>query len=176
LARRVRPDLDKILAVFSAIDRADADGYCYSNLTELVTIVRHDRLPMMSRPNTRATFGWSSKPAPAASLRRRRSRRHASAAIAAVALVATALLIMRSTGDAHATPPLAITYGASDQHQCDTLIHRTVAATNQIDFGLRAAEALRYGCLEYRDGELTPHTPALFGHIVRVAKVGIDER
>jgi len=96
--------------------------------------------------------------------------------IAAVALIATTLLIMRSTGDAHATPPLAITYGAVDQHQCATLIHRTVAATNQIDFSLRTAEALRYGCLEYRDGEVTPRMPALFGHIVRVTKVGLDER
>lgn len=93
-----------------------------------------------------------------------------------MALLATTLLIMRSTGDANATPPLAITYGASDQHQCGMLVHRTVAATNQIDFNLRAAEALRYGCLEYRDGELTSRVPALFGHIVRVTKVGIDER
>jgi hypothetical protein len=51
-----------------------------------------------------------------------------------------------------------------------------VLATNQIDFNLRAAAALRHGCLEFRDGTLAAHHDALFGHITQVVKVGIDQK
>jgi len=123
----------------------------------------------MIRRTARSTYGWSRAHPP-----RQTSHRRASAALAVFALGMAALVIAKTAGEAHATAPPALTFAA--QHQCSALIGRVVAATNQIDFNLRTAEALRYRCLEYREGEgLTSRAPSLFGHIVRVAKVGIDQ-
>jgi hypothetical protein len=123
---------------------------------------------------SRATYGWSTRPAGAA--RRGEARRRATLALAVIAAGIAAIALMKTVGEARATAPLALAYGDAGQHQCGALVGRTIAATNQVDFDLRAAEALRHRCLEYRDGELTTRAPAVFGHIVGIAKAGSDER
>lgn len=127
----------------------------------------------MARKTSSVTYGWSSRPAGTS---RRSTARSVLLALGVIAIGIAAIALMKTVGEARTTAPVVLAYGDAGQHQCGTLVGRTIAATNQIDFDLRAATALRYGCLEYREGELTTRAPAVFGHIVSIAKVGIDER
>jgi hypothetical protein len=88
-------------------------------------------------------------------------------------VLGTASLVMAKSAS---EPQQPSSIAGADQHDCHTLVGKTVFATNQIDFNLRAAEALHRGCLEFRDGSLTVHHYALFGHITQVVKVGIDQK
>jgi hypothetical protein len=96
-----------------------------------------------------------------------------SAVAVIVAALGTASLVMARTEERQ-TP--ATSGGAADQHSCQAMVGKTVLATNQIDFNLRAAQALQYGCLEIAEGGLVVHHEALFGHITHVVKMGIDKR
>jgi hypothetical protein len=84
-----------------------------------------------------------------------------------------ASLVMAKTASEPQKPSTA---ASVDQHDCHALVGKIVLATNQIDFNLRAAEALQHRCLELRDGSLTVHHDALFGHITQIVKVGIDQQ
>jgi hypothetical protein len=147
--------------------------------------------PAMPHSKVTSTYGWNRRsgyagrraeawwyePArPAAFLvPPRRPHRGAWSTIAIVlGMLGMASLVMaRPTSEPQKLSAIA---GGADQHSCHTLVGKTVLATNQIDFNLHAAQALQYGCLEFRDGNLTVHHDALFGHITQVVKVGIDQK
>ena len=119
---------------------------------------------------------WRYEPArPAAFLALpRRSRLGAWSTVAIVlGVLGMASLVMAKTASEPQKPPVA---ASVDRHDCHALVGKIVLATNQIDFNLRAAEALQHRCLDYRDGSLTVHHDALFGHITQVVKVGIDQK
>jgi hypothetical protein len=82
------------------------------------------------------------------------------------------LVMAKTAGDLQKPSTIA----GANPHDCHALVGKTVLATNQIDFNLRAAEALQHGCLEFRDGTLSAHHDGLFGHVTQVVKVGIDQR
>jgi hypothetical protein len=127
--------------------------------------------------NTGRRLGaWRYEPArPAAFLALpRRSRLGAWSTVAIVlGVLGTASLVTAKTAS---EPQKPSTIAGADQHDCHALVGKTVLATNQIDFNLRAAAALQHGCLEFRDGTLAAHHDALFGHITQVVKVGIDQK
>jgi hypothetical protein len=123
----------------------------------------------------RAIGAWRyepARPAPFLALPRRSPLGAWSAAALVLCMLGTASLVMAKTEVELQKPSRA----AGDRHECHTLIEKTLIATNQIDFQLRAAAALQHGCLEFRDGSLAAHHDALFGHITQVVKAGIDQQ
>jgi hypothetical protein len=136
--------------------------------------------PQATIPRTSAASGgerWYEPPRPGAPVAHSRRVPLGAWSVVAIGLSVLALANTGKADPASATLKLAIVGGAADQHSCHALVMTTVAATNQIDFSLRAADALHYGCLEFRDGSgLSVHYNSLFGHISQVVKVGIDKR
>jgi hypothetical protein len=90
-----------------------------------------------------------------------------------LSVLGMASLVMAKTAS---EPQKPSNIAGAGQHDCHTLLGKTVLATNQIDFNLRAASALQHRCLEFRDGILAAYHDALFGHITQVVKVGIDQK
>jgi hypothetical protein len=196
-----RENFAQILTVFSAIvetvfvlaDRLKivtgfltvafrADPHCHAVLRSFA--MPHSKVSSSSRSsrwsrrtvNTgRAVGAWRyepARPAPFLAPPRRSPLGAWAAAALVLCMLGTASLVMAKTEVELQKPSLA----AGDRHKCHTLIEKTLIATNQIDFQLRAAAALQLGCLEFRDGSLAAHHDALFGHITQVVKVGIDQQ
>lgn len=136
--------------------------------------------PKETTPSTGAVGGgerWYERPRPVAPVAQPRRLPLGAWSAVAIGLSVLALANMGKADPASAAPQLSITGGAVDQHSCRALVMTTVAATNQIDFSLHAADALHYGCLEFRDGSgLGVHSNSLFGHISQIVRVGIDKR